>query len=101
GLAHEALTFTSQGGDVALVGWMMASDAPIASVVMVHGQGANRSLHWADGLGLARRLVDAGINVLSIDLRGHGDSGDAPGGPTLGLGEADDVIGAVSVLLAR
>lgn len=46
------------------------------SVVLVHGLGQSRHV-WE---GTARDLAAAGRHVVAFDLRGHGDSGRAPGG---------------------
>jgi pimeloyl-ACP methyl ester carboxylesterase len=44
--------------------------APIPSVLLLHGYGENRSA-WRD---LSKELVNRGWAVLSLDLRGHGES---------------------------
>ena len=44
--------------------------APIPSVLLIHGYGENRSV-WD---GLKKQLLDRGWAVMSLDLRGHGDS---------------------------
>ncbi|MCK4862626.1 MAG: alpha/beta fold hydrolase [Rhodobacteraceae bacterium] len=55
-----------------LFGWYLkASDAPNASsVVVLHGWGANAEIM----LPVAQPLYDAGMNVLLIDARNHGQS---------------------------
>jgi pimeloyl-ACP methyl ester carboxylesterase len=44
--------------------------APIPAVLLIHGYGENRKV-WED---FRKQLVDRGWAVLSLDLRGHGDS---------------------------
>lgn len=51
-------------------------DASQPSVVLLHGGGQTRHA-WNK---LAKTLVNAGYHVLSLDLRGHGDSDWAPDG---------------------
>lgn len=58
--------------DVPLAG-TMAGDGPL--VLLLHGGGQTRH-SWDRTLG---RMVDAGCTALSLDMRGHGDSGWAPG----------------------
>lgn len=54
----------------------VAGGPPAPSVVLLHGGGQTR--HSWDRL--ARRLARQGYHVISLDLRGHGDSGWAPDG---------------------
>jgi pimeloyl-ACP methyl ester carboxylesterase len=44
--------------------------APIPAVLLLHGYGENRKV-WE---GLRKQLLDKGWAVMSLDLRGHGDS---------------------------
>ena len=69
-------------------------DAPPGSpgVLVVPGFGSNRT-HHAD---LARALRSAGIAALTLDLRGHGDSGGR-----LDAGAPDDVAAGLGALAER
>ncbi|MEA3299059.1 MAG: alpha/beta hydrolase [Pseudomonadota bacterium] len=62
---HRVRLVASEGGDTAR-----------PSVVLLHGGGQTRHA-WNR---LAKTLVSAGYHVLSLDLRGHGDSDWAPDG---------------------
>lgn len=80
-------------------GLMLAADVggdPAATpVVLMHGGGQTRH-SWGTA---ARDLVDAGFRVISLDMRGHGDSDWAPDGDySLDAGMAD--LGAVVATLA-
>ena len=67
-------------------------------VVLVHGDGANRTDPQVGMLGLARHLRDAGYGVLMFDLRGCGTSADDDF--TAGWRERLDVLGALDCLVA-
>lgn len=58
----------------------------------MHGLGSSRVNH-AD---YARRLVEAGLGALALDLRGSGDSGGA-----IDAGTVDDVLAALDWLAGR
>lgn len=47
------------------------TEEPAPAVVLLHMSGSNRT-SWSE---LIPELVDAGYNVLAIDMRGHGDTG--------------------------
>ncbi len=47
------------------------ADTPLAAVLLLHGQGSNRS-EWTP---LIPPLLDAGLQVLSVDQRGFGETG--------------------------
>lgn len=66
-----------------------------ATIVFVHGLGANRS----ELLNEAAMLVAHGFGALLIDLRNHGQSRGTL--TTLGYLETEDVVGAVEYLLTR
>jgi uncharacterized protein len=84
---------------------------PAPAVVFVHGWLWNRLGNVAgqtpvpdrdvDFLPAIRALHDAGMHVLTFDVRGHGESADATGPQTYGPVEARDFVGAVRHLRAR
>jgi pimeloyl-ACP methyl ester carboxylesterase len=97
-LAYEEVSFPSVGDHITLRGWLMPGSTSKA-LVMVHGLDVNRWQREGDFPALTKRYVDAGFNVLTFDLRGHGESDTGP----LGLGwyERQDVEGAVAYLEQR
>lgn len=98
-LQFEDISFKSKGDDILLNGWWIPSqsngDIHIsgASLIFVHGYTNNRLQEPANALGLAKRLVQEGYNVLMFDLRSHGTSGGTL--TTIGQSEKNDVLGAV------
>lgn len=68
-------------------------DGALPSVVLLHGGGQTRHA-WSR---LATTLVDAGYRVLSLDLRGHGDSDWAPDGDY----SSDAFIADIRAVLAQ
>ena len=87
-----------------LHGWIVASGTGPSEVrgrrwvVLVHGDGANRTDPQVGMLGLARALHDAGFGVLMFDMRGCGMSADDDF--TAGWRERLDVLGALDCLVA-
>src|SRR5690625_4193734 len=72
----------------------IAGSPPATSIILLHGGGQTR--HSWDKL--ARRLARQGYHVISLDLRGHGDSDWAPDGDYSLDACAADVRAAVSAL---
>ncbi|KAB2870648.1 MAG: alpha/beta fold hydrolase [Burkholderiaceae bacterium] len=96
----ENVAFCSRGDGVPLAGWYAAARNPRGAVVVVHGRGASKANALnRHAMPLVERLVDDGLSVLMIDLRGHGNSG--PGRVTYGCNERLDVLGAVDWLVDR
>lgn len=62
-----SVAMTADGIELPLYRWSTAS-APRATVALVHGLAEHAGRYAA----LAQRLNDAGIELLAIDLRGHG-----------------------------
>ncbi len=95
GLAAEDVSFPSRDG-TQLSGWFIsAARSPAAAIVLSHGHGRSR----AELLPHADFLHRAGYAVLAFDYRHRGkSSGD---GVTMGLGEQQDLLGAIDWLAQR
>jgi len=100
GLAYEDVRFFARAGDVRLAAWYLGAEQPRGAVIMVHGRGASKGNELnLQAMGLVKQLLDSGLSVLMLDLRGHGDSDAAR--LTYGCNERFDVLGAVDWLMAR
>ncbi|MBA2666733.1 MAG: alpha/beta fold hydrolase [Trueperaceae bacterium] len=98
GASFEAVEFRSTDDRVDLAAWLLRVAGSEAGVVLVHGIEANRSTGFDSGfVDVAVVLQRAGYQVLLVDLRGHGASGDAR--YAFGLRERYDVIAAVTYLV--
>ncbi len=76
-------------------GWFLpgAKGAPV--IVLCHGYGSNRG----SALALATSLQEHRYNVFLFNFSGHGDS--PRGYTTLGFREANELVGALRMLLSR
>ncbi len=92
----EEVRFTT-GDAIEIAAWYLRPrEDDGAAMIFVHGIGGNRG----ELLDVAALLYQQlGIGVLLIDLRNHGESGEAI--TTLGLNEVADVRAAVDFLLTR
>ncbi len=78
--------------------WLLGVPGSDVGVVLVHGKDGSKSTTWGDGfVELAAELQAAGFQVLMVDLRGHGASGD--GRYAFGFLERFDVIAGVHHLV--
>lgn len=98
GLAYEDVSFTPRGDEeLTLRGWWLpatgATDT-IGTVIWVHGLDGTRAVR----LPFLSHLVNSGFNVLTFDLRGHGQSDKALMGA--GLHEQNDLRGAIDYALS-
>jgi dipeptidyl aminopeptidase/acylaminoacyl peptidase len=97
GLAFQDVRFPARGGDVEIAGWYIPSEGSHQAVVMVHGKDGSRATDfYGDFVDFAAALNGRGFAVLMIDMRGHGQSGDAR--YSFGINEQRDVMGAVDWL---
>lgn len=98
---HEEVQFYSRDRQlIRLSAWYVPAPKARGAVVMVHGLGMNKGFTFGrEQMPLVQHLLDAGLSILTIDLRGHGHS-DA-GRLTYGHDERLDVLGAVDWLLER
>lgn len=116
GLPFENVQFPAQDG-VRLSGWFipaaLGTGRKGATLVFVHGWGWNRLGDAADDMladmtgatpvefmRLAHSLHYEGYNILTFDLRNHGESASQPP-VTFGQKEADDLLGALTYLQSR
>ena len=82
---------------VLLRGWYIPSKGSKYCIIIVHGLHANRAQPEVKLLEIAKALNGHGYNILTFDLRAHGESG----GEHIWLGfyEAYDVLGAYDFLV--
>ena len=95
-LNYTNVSFKSEDSkDIDLNGWWIKSEKNIGTIIWVHGLDSERS--GGEGkLEMIKEIHDLGYSILSFDLRGHGNSSDAPLG--LGIREKNDIYGAIKYL---
>ncbi len=96
GLDYEEVEFRSTDG-VDLKGWWIPAQDSSRAALLVHGWGEDKSNEYV--LKTAPVYHREGYNVLAINLRAHGESGDDR--RTLGYREVRDVRGALAWLHKR
>lgn len=94
GLTAERVTMRSSD-KLRVAGWWFAAADPHATVVLAHGIGGSK----ADMLPQTQFLVEAGYDVLAIDLRAHGESEGTY--PTGGYREQAEVRAAIDYAARR
>jgi uncharacterized protein len=95
GLTAEDVIFPSRDG-TRLSGWYIAANrSPAPAVVLSHGHGRSR----AELLPHANFLHNAGYAVFAFDYRHRGQSEGAS--VTMGLGEQQDLLGAIDWLVRQ
>jgi fermentation-respiration switch protein FrsA (DUF1100 family) len=94
GLAFEDVRFRTADG-MELAAWLIPHPQPRGNLIFCHGHGRNRG----HGAGLFQTFHDLGLNVLSFDFRGHGDSDGHTS--TFGRREVQDLLAAEAYLSGR
>ncbi len=90
GLEYEDITFSSYD-DTSLAGWFIPSHNN-ATIILLHGYGANRT-EWIKHVEI---LAQHGYGILIYDLRAHGQSGGKQ--RTYGWLDDEDVMAALDYL---
>jgi len=100
GASFERVTLRSLDDRVDLDAWVLPVPGADVGVVLVHGKDGSKATTWGDGfVRLASDLQAAGFQVLMLDLRGHGASGD--GRYAFGYTERFDVMAGVEHLVVE
>lgn len=101
GLEYEEISFLSRKCEsrALLRGWYIPSPGSQKCIIMIHGWRANRTHPEAGLLEIAKALVSRGYNVLTFDLRGHGES--EGNKVSFGCYEAYDVLGAFDFIVKK
>lgn len=95
-ISPQDVEFVTSDG-IKIKAWFAKFKESDRAIILVHGMNSSRSAEFAGHFAeFAAKLQKQGFNVLMIDLRGHGQSGDARF--TFGLKERQDVITAVNWL---
>jgi len=92
----QRVSFRTEDGVTIAAVWYEPSFSPAPAVVLVHMLQRSKR----DWEGLATRLAGAGIGVLAIDLRGHGDSSQAPSSAESGYADMLQDVRAARRFLA-
>ncbi len=93
GIDYTEVQFQSSVDAITLRGWHMMSPDSDRIIIMVHGASDHRASRTVGMLDIAVQLLENGYDVLTFDLRGHGESdGNRISG---GYFEQRDVLGAV------
>jgi pimeloyl-ACP methyl ester carboxylesterase len=71
-----------------LAGWWMPAETPVATMLFLHGAGANRTSAFFNSLAFYRAMHDLHINVITFDHRHHGNS-TRGSTPRLGMGDPE------------
>ncbi len=102
GLQYKNVTFPSREDQVQLKGWFIPGVLPDGhlttqrTIIMLHGQIANRAAQDSGLLNLSGDLARRGFAILAFDMRGNGESPEAP--RSFGLFEQRDALGGCGFL---
>ncbi len=93
---YKNISFYCSESKEKINGWFFPSLGSKTTVLMVHSYGRNRLQFDEETFKLITRLNNEGLNVMSIDLRGSGNS--AGSMSTFGKNETTDVLTAIKYL---
>lgn len=93
---YKNVSFYSSESKEKINGWYFPSGVSKTTVLMVHGYGKNRLQFDEETFKIISRFTNEGLNVLTFDLRGSGNS--AGSISTFGKNETADVLSAIKYL---
>jgi pimeloyl-ACP methyl ester carboxylesterase len=100
GLEYEDIRFISREDGLNIAAWYIPCEGASSVVMLVHGRNTGKAdMMQTRFVELAPPLHEAGLAVLMIDLRGHGDSEGSR--YSFGVKERNDVLAAVDWLIAH
>ena len=100
GMAYEDIKVTARTDGMQIPGWFIPAQGSNRVVLMVPGRNQSRTSElYGRFVELASNIHATGLNILMIDLRGHGQAPDAH--YSFGLIDRRDVAGAVDWLVQR
>jgi pimeloyl-ACP methyl ester carboxylesterase len=98
GLEYQDVRFAARGDEVQIAAWYLPNKESTQAVILVHGRDASKQNAISGKIvELGAALHDAGLAVMMVDLRGHGESEGEH--YSFGVYERRDVLGAVDFLL--
>jgi uncharacterized protein len=99
-MAYENISVTARTDGMQIAGWFISNPGSNRVVIMAHGRNQSRTSElYGRFVELASFLHQSGLNVMMVDLRGHGRSPDAH--YSFGLRERRDIEGAVDWLTKK
>jgi len=79
---------------LALAGWWIPAEQPVAELIFVHGAGSNRMSQFVGSLDFYQTLNALNVSIITMDIRNHGNSPITDGILRMGSGEWPDVVAA-------
>ncbi len=96
---YKNVSFTSSETEENINGWFFSAKGSKTTVLIVHGYGKNRLPFDEETFKLITRFTNEGLNVMTFDLRGSGNSSGSIS--TFGKNETKDVLSAIKYLKQR
>ncbi len=93
---YKNISFTTNESEEKINGWFFSSQGAKTTVLVVHSYGKNRLQFDEETFKLIAGLTNKGLNVMTFDLRGSGNS--AGSITTFGRNETTDVLSAIKYL---
>lgn len=93
---YKNISFISSESEEKINGWFFSAKGSKNTVLLVHSYGKNRLQFDEETFKLITRFTNEGLNVMTFDLRGSGNSSGSLS--TFGLNETTDVLSGIKYL---